>query len=70
MGPQLLALAAPAFVMGYAFFGFVIDDRHDIGGLKAGSYRIDATAMGCVKQGVDVNVSGNVDGLLIEMERE
>ena len=35
MGPQLLALAAPAIVMGYAFFGFVIDDRHDLGGLKA-----------------------------------
>lgn len=35
MGPQLLALAAPAIVMGYAFFGYVIDDRHDLGGLKA-----------------------------------
>lgn len=34
-GPQLLALAAPAIVMGYAFFGFVVDDRHDQGGLKA-----------------------------------
>lgn len=35
MGPQLLALAGPAIVMGYAFFGFVIDDRYDMGGLKA-----------------------------------
>ena len=28
-------LPALAIVMAYAFFGFVVDDRHDLGGLKA-----------------------------------
>ena len=42
----------------------------DVQGLRTDSYRLDLTAMGCEKRAVQVQVSGDVGGLLVRMERE
>ncbi len=42
----------------------------EVKGLRAGSYAIDLTAMGCRKQRTQVSVTGDVSGLVVTMERE
>ncbi len=54
----------------FSTMAWVYVGSFDIKGLKPGTYNLLSTAMGCRKKSVQINVQDDVDGLIVEMDRE